>query len=352
MNCDFVYLHGKPLVTGLFKSQMSSFKVYELLPFLPCGEGEHLLIHLRKTGANTIYVARQLARYFDVKESLVSYAGLKDRFAITEQWFGVHVPGKQEYDLSNLQIDGVELISYARHNKKLRTGALTGNRFDISLTDVSDIAELTRRWQKIIESGVPNYFGEQRFGINHGNLGKAEALFAGAKVKDKKQRGMYLSAARSFLFNQIVSERIAAELFSSLVVGDVAMLSGSQSVFKIDQLSHSLTERLASQDIDITAALWGAGELMSEGIVAQQEQAIALAHASLADGLKRFGLKQERRRIRLTVSQPKLTVDGTTVQLSFVLPAGCYATTVLRELLAYQDMSERQQPELSNKEVL
>ena len=106
---------------------MADFKVFELLPFEPCGEGEHLFIHIRKTGANTLFVARQLAKYFNVKETLVSYAGLKDRFAVTEQWFGVHVPGKQTYDLSDLIIEGVEVLTYKRHNKKLRTGALSGN---------------------------------------------------------------------------------------------------------------------------------------------------------------------------------------------------------------------------------
>jgi tRNA pseudouridine13 synthase len=341
MTSDFLYLQGKPNVSGLFKTQMSAFKVYELLPFLPCGEGEHLLLHIRKSGANTLYVARQLARYFDIKESLVSYAGLKDRFAITEQWFGVHLPGKQDYDLSDLAIDGVELLHYARHNKKLRTGALTGNRFEITLMEVSDPAELTLRWQKIVEQGVPNYYGEQRFGIDNGNISKAQALFAGQKVKDKKKRGLYLSAARSWLFNQIISKRIEQGLFSTLVSGDVAMLSGSQSVFKIAEVTDELITRIQQQDIDISAALWGAGELMSTGQPAQLEQLIADGCPSFAQGLPRFGLKQERRRIRLTVSQPKLVVDGNRAMLSFVLPAGSYATTVLRELLDYQDMSER-----------
>jgi len=341
LKLNFAYLHEKPNVNGLFKTELSSFKVFELLPFMPCGEGEHLLIHIRKKGANTLFVARQLAKYFNVKEPLVSYAGLKDRFAITEQWFGVHLPGKQVYDLSDLDIEGVEVISYERHNKKLRTGALTGNRFIIKLSQVDNVPILAERWQRIVEQGVPNYFGEQRFGIDAGNLEKAEALFSGTKVKDKKKRGIYLSAARSYLFNEMISSRIKQGLFDTILAGDVAMLSGSQSVFKIEQSTEELVQRMNEHDIDLSAAMWGAGELMSTGEQANIEQQVAEENSVFAVGLPRFGLKQERRRMRLTISHPKILVEGDTVEVSFVLPSGSYATTVLRELLNYQDMSER-----------
>ena len=179
MLTENAYLHGKPESKGILRNQISDFKVFEQLPFSPCGEGEHLFVHIRKTGANTIFVARELAKYFNVKEQLVSYAGLKDRFAVTEQWFGVHVPGKQEYNLDELNIEGVEVLSYKRHNKKLRTGALTGNRFELILREVTAIKALTIRWQKIVAQGVHNYVGQQRFGIDGGNIERALSLFSG-----------------------------------------------------------------------------------------------------------------------------------------------------------------------------
>ena len=338
---ELAYFYGKPESSGELRSQMSDFKVFEQLPFAPCGEGEHLFIHIRKTGANTVFVARQLAKYFAVKEALVSYAGLKDRFAVTEQWFGVHVPGKQVYDLSDLIIDGVEVLSYARHNKKLRTGALTGNRFEITLRNVTDIPALKLRWQKIAADGVPNYFGEQRFGIDGGNIGKARELFAGTKVKDKKKRGIYLSAARSYLFNQVVSQRICNNSFDVLAGGDVCMLAGTQSVFLADEVDDSLRQRLQEKDIDITAPLWGAGDLMTQGAVLAFEQKLMEPHQDFCQGLPKFGLKQERRRIRLNVSQTEISTEQDSVTLSFSLPSGCYATTILRELLQYRDLTER-----------
>lgn len=347
---ELAYLHGKPQSKGLLRVKQSDFKVIEQLPFLPCGEGEHLLIYIRKTGANTVFVARELAKYFQVKEQLVSYAGLKDRFAVTEQWFGIHVPGKKNYDLSDLVIEGVEVISYARHNKKLRTGALTGNRFELILRDVTALKALQQRWQTIVEQGVPNYFGEQRFGIDGGNIDKATALFSGTKVKDKKKRGMYLSAARSLIFNATINERINHNLFAKPRVGDVVMLAGTQSVFHLDEVDNSIKQRLADKDIDITAPMWGAGELMTSADPQTLEQGVAEHHSVLSQGLPRFGLKQERRRIRLIVQDPCIdvlpsedTVNNVlpAVTLSFTLAAGSYATTVLRELLDYQDCTQR-----------
>lgn len=338
---EFLYLFGKPASTGLLRSNMADFKVFEQLPFQPCGEGEHLFIHIRKTGANTAFVAKQLAQYFSVKENLVSYAGLKDRFAITEQWFGVHLPGKQSYDLSDLAIEGVEILDYKRHNKKLRIGGLDGNRFEITLRDVTQIDELVRRWHVLSIHGVPNYFGEQRFGIEGGNLEKAKSLFSGRKVKDKKKRGMYLSAARSLIFNHMISERIAQNNFDQLLIGDVLMLAGTQSVFVAEQLEDDLIARLQSGDLDITAPMWGAGGLMSQNQAQELEQSVAAQQQIFCEGLPRFGLKQERRRIRLQIKSPELIVNEQTVILSFFLPAGAYATTVMRELIDYTDMTER-----------
>lgn len=337
----FAYLYGKPASSGLLRSEKSDFKVFEKLPFLPCGEGEHLFIHIRKTGANTAFVAKQLAQYFSVKESLVSYAGLKDRFAVTEQWFGVHLPGKQSYDLSDLAIDGVEVLSSKRHNKKLRIGGLEGNRFEITLRDVSELDELVRRWHVISNHGVPNYFGEQRFGINGGNIDKALSLFAGGKVNDKKKRGMYLSAARSLIFNQMISQRIEQENFDNLIDGDVLMLAGTQSVFLAETIDQSLTDRHLSHDVDITAPMWGAGELMTTAQALAFEQSVAEQQPEFCLGLPRFGLKQERRRTRLVMKEPKIDIDNDVVTLSFFLPPGAYATTIMRELIHYTDLTER-----------
>lgn len=339
----FSYLYGEPQTSGDLRSCESDFKVFEQLPFTPCGEGEHLLIHIRKTGLNTVFVAKQLAKYFSVKENLVTYAGLKDRFAITEQWFGIHVPGKQEYDLSDLSIDGLEVITYARHNKKLRIGALSGNRFEITLRNVSDINEVIRRWHAVNEYGVPNYFGEQRFGIDGGNIERAASLFSGQKVKDRKKRGIYLSAARSLLFNDIVSKRINNQLFDKIQKGDVLMLAGTQSVFPLEAIDEVIERRFVEKDVDITAPLWGAGQLMTLEEPLKLEATLPENHPDFCQGLAKFGLKQERRRIRLSFQDGVIESNesANTLTLKFTLAAGCFATSILRELLVYKDLTER-----------
>ena len=341
---SWAYLYGKPSITGQLRTQESDFKVFEQLPFSLSGEGEHLYIYVRKTGTNTVYVARELAQYFQVKESLVAYAGLKDRFAVTEQWFAVHLPGKQTYDLSDLAIDGVEILSWQRHNKKLRTGALSGNRFVITLRNVSDITQLQQRWQVVTAHGVPNYFGEQRFGIDGKNIENALAMFSGKKVRDKKKRSIYLSAARSLIFNQCVSARIEQNTFNSPMAGDVMMLSGSQSIFVPEKIDDEIQQRFTSHDIDITCPMWGRGQLPTSEEVLAMEESIGSRNIELAEGLERAGLKQERRRARLLALNTKLIVlsEDESVELSFDLPAGCFATTLLRELLDYEDLTQRQ----------
>jgi tRNA pseudouridine13 synthase len=341
------YLHGKPLSQGQLRTKMSDFQVFEKLPFAFSGEGEHLLIHIRKTGVNTIVVARQLAHFFSIKEMFVTYAGLKDRYAVTEQWFGLHLPGKT-VDVSSIDIEGVEVLSSTRHNKKLRIGALSGNNFSLILRNVTEVEALEKRWSQIIKEGVPNYFGEQRFGIDGGNVDKAIALFGGSKVRDKKKRGIYLSAARSYLFNQAIHQRIEHDYFSVLSSGDVCMLAGTQSVFVVDDVDDTLLARMEEKDIDITAPMWGSGELMTRAEPLIFEQQVAKQCPEIVEGLPKFGLKQERRRIRLSLSETRIEVDradenieGCTVTLHFFLPSGCYATTILRELIDYQDMTDR-----------
>jgi len=343
-HADLPYLHGKPNANGDLRTINDDFKVFEILPFSPSGEGEHLLIHVEKTGENTHWLAKQLAKFFGVKEMAVTYAGLKDRNAVTQQWFGVHLPGKFVDDLSTLAIPHVKVLSSARHNKKLKTGALIGNRFELTLRNVDNVEDVMTRFQQVINTGVPNYFGEQRFGFNGANLNKALSLFNGQRIKDKKKRSIYLSAARSYLFNQIIAQRIKNKTFLTPVDGDVYMLSGSQSIFKQEEINEDILNRLKSADIDITASMWGRGSLLTTQEAAAIESEVSKENKIIAQGLENQGLKQERRRVRLSMMQPKAKLtNNNTIILSFMLPAGSYATAILREIINYRDVSQGQE---------
>lgn len=336
---ELTYLYGKPAVSADIRTHNSDFQVKEILPFLPDGEGEHHLLHIRKDGLNTAQVAEMISRFAKVHPKEVTFAGQKDKNAITEQWFGVRIPGKETPDWAAMSNEQMQVLSFARHGKKLRTGALSGNRFTLVLRNVSDPEALVARLELVRDGGVPNYFGEQRFGHDGGNLVKARQMFEGRKVKDRNKRSLYLSAVRSELFNQVASARLA-RFGTASIEGDCVMLSGSRSFFTAESWDDSLNKRLAEQDIQLSAPLWGRGEQLAKGDAAAFESSVLAAYELERNGLEKEGLTQERRALLLRPEQLSFKLDGDALTLDFCLPAGAFATSVLRELCEYTDIKE------------
>ena len=332
---DIPLAYGAPVLTARMRSVAEDFQVDELPAFEASGEGEHLLLDIRKRGANTVAVAKQLAQWAGVQEMAVSYAGQKDRHAVTTQRFSVHLPKRVAPDLAALESDEVHVLASTWHNRKLQRGALAGNRFKLVLRQVQgEQAAISERLQLVAARGLPNWFGEQRFGRDGGNVPAALQMFAGRRVR-KDQRSMLLSAARSALFNRVLAARVAQGNWDTALDGEVWMLDGSRSVFGPEPMSEALAERLARFDIHPSAPLWGAGELRSSGAALALEQAALADEQALAlrAGLEQAGLKQERRALRLrpALMQHAWLADDV-LELSFALPPGCYATAVLHEL--------------------
>lgn len=329
---SLAYLSAAPTVTAGFKQQLADFIVNEQLPFAASGDGEHWLLEVEKQGENTIWAAEQLARVFRVKPGDVSYAGLKDRQGITTQWFSVWQPKGEAIDLARLPAS-LRVKQCQRHKRKLRRGALLANDFVIRLRNVSDIAALEQQLVEVSENGVPNYFGPQRFGHDGQNLAKAKAMFAGKRIKNKNQRGLYLSAARSYLFNQLASARIEAGLANTLMAGDCLMLAGKRSFFTCEAVTDELKERLAIGDIQISAPLVGDGELTSAKDAQIFEKKQLDLYTEWVKGLARSRMAQERRPLLLQPQQLRWEQQGDDMVIQFRLPPGCYATSVLRELV-------------------
>ncbi len=330
---------GPPALTAVIRSAPADFIVEEVLGFEPSGQGEHLFLVIEKRGANTVWVAQQLARWAGVAEHAVGYAGLKDRHALTRQAFTVHLPGREPPALETLVVEGVRVRSRPRHQRKWPRGALRGNRFALTLREVAGERDaIEARLARIAARGVPNAFGEQRFGRDGGNLAAARAMFAGRRVSREK-RSILLSAARSVLFNRILDERVRCDAWDRALPGDVFMLDGSHSVFGPEPVDDALVARIAAFDVHPTAALWGAGEPRSADAARVIEEAIAAADAELAEGLARAGLKQERRALRLPVRELEWRFEADALVLSFFLPAGSYATAVLDALGDVRDAS-------------
>ncbi|HET6545200.1 MAG TPA: tRNA pseudouridine(13) synthase TruD [Rhodanobacteraceae bacterium] len=318
---------------GVLRAEVDDFEVDEELGFEPEGVGEHAFLLVEKRDANTEWVARQLAGFAGVIPSAVGFAGLKDRRAVARQTISVQLPGRADPDWAALAIPGVRVLSAVRHNRKLRRGAHRGNRFRIRLRRVRGARdEAGHRLATIAARGVPNYFGEQRFGRNEGNLVSARALFAGARMP-RASRSLSLSAARSYLFNLVLAERVRAGTWDRAMDGDVWMLAGSHSVFGPEQWSERLTGRLAAFDIHPTGPMWGRGDLRSGDRVREMEQAVAGANGELSAGLAAAGLEQERRSLRLRVRDLTHEWEAPdSLVLAFRLESGAFATTMLREL--------------------
>lgn len=332
-------------ISGIIRTKPDDFKVNEIQNFVASGEGEHIWLHIKKIGENTDWVAGQLAKIANVKRRDVSYAGKKDRNAVTTQWFSIHLPGRVAPDWQSYLSKTISILDHQRHTKKLKRGTLAGNQFEITVRDFkgSEI-QLNKEIERISLEGVPNYYGEQRFGFwnkehaKGNNILKAEQWFSqGYKIKDRNTRGMYLSAARSWIFNHILSQRVTDHSWNRATEGDVFMLNGSQSCF-YEHLNDDLIERVNDHDLHPTGALWGRGSLQTQDCVAELEKSQAGTHAILSEGLEKNGLKQERRSLRLLVNNLSYKMhDSTTVTLCFDLPAGAYATTVLSEIGCFKN---------------
>lgn len=327
------FAHGGPPVAGRLRVEPGDFRVDEELGFEPTGAGEHAFLFVEKIDANTEWVAKRIAEKAGVAPMAVGYAGLKDRHAITRQSFSVHLAGRPDPDWSALAIPGVRVLAASRHEKKLKRGVHRGNRFRIRVRDVDgDRGAVEQRLALIRERGVPNYFGEQRFGREAGNIAQARAYFAGTRMR-KHEIGLALSAARSLLFNAVLATRVADGSWDSALDGEVWMLAGTHSIFGPEPWSVELARRLAAFDIDPTGPMIGAGELRTTGLVRALEEGAIAPYRDLADGLARAGLGQQRRALRLRVEDlaHEWEGDGALV-VEFRLAAGSFATVVLREL--------------------
>lgn len=336
MNDSLPYAHGAPLGGARLRVQPEDFRVDEVLGFAPSGRGEHLFVRVRKRARTTEQVAGLLARAAGVPKSAVSYAGMKDKWAVTEQWFSLHLPGR-EAPLSVGELEeGVEILEIARHDKKLRRGVLKGNRFRLRLREVTAAPEpLSRRLWRIARFGVPNYFGEQRFGRDGDNVEQARAMLAGRfRPRDRALRGILLSAARSQLFNEVLAARLRRGDWDRPLPGELIMLDGRHSLFPCEQPDAEIARRAAALEIHPTGPLVGQGGPLPSGAVAEFEREILSGEQELIDGLAQAGLEGARRALRLRVADLAWWFPAPgEIELSFGLTAGAYATVVVRELV-------------------
>lgn len=331
----WAYAYGGPVGEGRIRCKPDDFIVEELPGFVLSGKGEHAFIQIEKCGENTDYVAHELAKFAGVAKRDIGFAGLKDRHARTTQWFSVWLPGKDDPDWTEFETASVKILQYVRHARKLKSGVLAGNKFELTIRDWSGDREAINRLLETIRSrGVPNYFGAQRFGIKAQNINKAMELFKGKRVK-RQQKSLYLSAVRSFLFNQILSERVTQQNWDQAINGDTFMFDGSHSYFQSSCPDQDTLQRVRLGAIHPTGILWGKGEWPVNNDALEIEKQVVDRYRPLTEGLERWGVEIKRRALRVNVADLEWQfVDQETIKLGFILPPGCYATSVLRELIS------------------
>ena len=337
----FAFAGSRPTVSAVMRAEPEDFKVEEILEVTPSGDGEHCLLQVRKRNVDTHEVASRLARFAGVPPRDVSYCGLKDRRAVCRQWFSVRMAGRPEPAWLDYQRPDVAVLVCYRHRRKLRRGAHRGNRFTITLRAIDGIrADLESRIEDIVRHGIPNYFGPQRFGADGRNVVRAlDALTAKHRRRDRYRYGLYVSAARSWLFNRVLSNRVAAGNWNQALDGDVFMLDGTHSIFTENGLDDHIRQRIAAMDLHPAGPLWGRGEVRVRADAAAIQGSALQGMETLCRGLESAQCELQHRALRARVTDLAWRWGSQSVQLDFCLARGVYATSVLRECVALRAVS-------------
>jgi tRNA pseudouridine13 synthase len=332
--------YGAPLARGILRTEPEDFIVEEDLGFVASGAGQHVLLKVRKRNANTQWVSRELAKLCGCHPRDIGYAGLKDRRAIAIQWFTVPKSQLSPEAWCEARHPEFDVLEANAHSRKLPRGALAGNRFIIRVRGIDvDDSELAARAAEINRGGVANYFGPQRFGHNGANLSR---IADGLRALHPRERGFVLSAARSLVFNAVLAARVRDGTWDHLEAGDIANLDGRGSIFPVDAIDATLTERAMQLDIHPTGPLWGRGAPATKQRVADLETQVAGEFPQPCALTADAGMDQERRALRLVVRELAWhrEPDASAVVFRFRLTRGSFATTVLRELIDSDALDE------------
>lgn len=338
--------------SAVFKQTAHDFIVTEMMNVEFSHDGEHCWFYIHKINLNTQFVAKLLAQWANINTGDVGFSGLKDRRASTYQWFSLRLPKKalpdgdfEQFAKDFLNDDeSLSVLDKQWHNKKLNLGTHKHNHFNITLKNVmGDKHAIDEQLTHIQQTGIPNYFGHQRFGIEQNNIEHAKDFFAKLlespkpykpHKKDLQKHGIYISTAKSLLFNAILAQRVSSNTWDKAMTGDVFNLNGTGSIFT-SNIDDEITSRLNSQDIHPTIALFGVGELKhtADALALHQSVFDDPAFELFTKGLLKVGGKISHRATRLLISELSWQWQNDDLVLDFVLPKGTFATCVIDVLV-------------------
>lgn len=339
------FLTDTPGIGGRLKQQPEDFVVDELPLYEASGEGEFLYLRIRKRDVSATDLMAHIARVFGISPSEVGVAGRKDRRAVTTQF--VSVPARHVDDPARLNTDHIQVIESRLHGNKLRTGHLSGNHFEITLREVTsgDSAELQRSVDStaaaILQLGFLNYYGEQRFGRDDDTDSDGFRLLRGERIRrlNKNALRFALSAAQSRLFNDWVGDRVRDDLTHRVLTGDVMQVVASGGCFVVDDADVEQMRFVARETV-LTGPIFGPKMRMPDGDPAAREAAVLKRFELSPDAFLRFRKLTSGTRRPLLIWPEKFSAEviGDAVRLSFTLPSGAYATSLLREFSKGEDV--------------
>ena len=327
-----------PGTGGQIRREASHFMVEEVPLYEASGEGIHLYVNITKENMNTRDVQIQLAKLFDLDPSEVGKAGLKDRYAITSQTFSIVFDGVQPEPMDVVKIIEQNIpikVNWAKyHTNKLRAGHLKGNLFKIIITDPDENAlkNATSIAEKIHKFGFPNYYGVQRTGERGENILQGWLILKNRKrLGDRWLRKYLLSSYQSYLCNRYLAERVQRKLFTELLYGDVAKKHDTGGIFIVEDIELE-KKRFDDKEISFTAPMFGYKMKEGKYVAAELEKNILDSVSITNDDFRRHSVKGTRRIARI-FPEFKISEESEGLRLSFFLPKGSFATTVLREFM-------------------
>ena len=330
-----------PGTGGRLRTVDEDFLVDEELPYAASGAGDHVFARIEKRGLTTPQAVQAIARALRVKDRDIGVAGMKDRHAVTRQWISLPPPTKPE-DVTALALENITILEAIRHNHKLRTGHVRANRFVLRVRDTTDgVARARAILDRLAHPpGTPNWYGEQRFGRDGDNAARGRELLAGARGKDRRMDRFLVSALQSELFNTWLAARMTDGLYATVLAGDLLHKVGGGMFVCEDPAVDG--PRLLAGEVIVTGPMFGAHMRAPTGIAAEREAAILAAAGLAPDAFAKVANIAEGTRRDASIAVKEITVAGdpSTLEVGFALPAGAYATVVMREIMKTVDAPE------------
>jgi tRNA pseudouridine13 synthase len=338
-----------PGIGGRIKTVPEDFEVEEVPAYQPCGSGDFLYLWVEKRDMGAEYFARQVAQRLGIAAGEVGTAGLKDRRAVTRQL--VSVPVRAEEQLARLEGDGIRVLSVHRHGNKLRPGHLHGNRFRILVreTDAAAGERLGPLLDRLRREGLPNFYGPQRFGREGETVLLGLALLRGEpppvpasgrrpNLRSPFLRKLALSSVQSALFNDCLGRRLTDGLLRRVLPGDVMSKWPFGGLFVAEDVEREQA-RFDARETVHTGPIVGRKTFAAAGEAAAREAAVLQAAGLDVSAFHKFGklLQGTRRHNLVYLDDLVAAVEPEGVRLTFPLPAGSYATVLLRELMKSPD---------------